>query len=292
MSAQNKHGLGRGLEALFGDEDIDLNLDGESKGSTGGIKMLSMKLLKAGKFQPRRSFNLEAIHTLAESIKEKGILQPILVRKVGEGYEIIAGERRFRAAQEAGLEEVPVIEKEFSDNEALEVALIENIVRQDLSPIDEAYGLDRLLRQFSYTQEKLGQVVGYSRSRIANSLRLLSLPTDVKKMVNEGKLTAGHARTLVGLENAAELAGEIIKNDLSVRQTEELIAKYKNNKEKQTVKKEKAPKDQDLTNIEAELSKKFGLKVQINAGQKGKGKVILMYNDLSELEKIIDQLEQ
>jgi ParB family chromosome partitioning protein len=292
MSAQNKHGLGRGLEALFGDEDIDLNLDGESKGSTGGIKMLSMKMLKAGKFQPRRSFNLEAIHTLAESIKEKGILQPILVRKVGEGYEIIAGERRFRAAQEAGLEEVPVIEKEFSDNEALEVALIENIVRQDLSPIDEAYGLDRLLRQFSYTQEKLGQVVGYSRSRIANSLRLLSLPTDVKKMVNEGKLTAGHARTLVGLENAAELAGEIIKNDLSVRQTEELIAKYKNNKEKQTVKKEKAPKDQDLTNIEAELSKKFGLKVQINAGQKGKGKVILMYNDLSELEKIIDQLEQ
>jgi ParB family chromosome partitioning protein len=292
MSAQNKHGLGRGLEALFGDEDIDLNLDGEPKGSTGGIKMLSMKLLKAGKFQPRRSFNLEAIHTLAESIKEKGILQPILVRKVGEGYEIIAGERRFRAAQEAGLEEVPVIEKEFSDNEALEVALIENIVRQDLSPIDEAYGLDRLLRQFSYTQEKLGQVVGYSRSRIANSLRLLSLPTDVKKMVNEGKLTAGHARTLVGLENAAELAGEIIKNDLSVRQTEELIAKYKNNKEKQTVKKEKAPKDQDLTNIEAELSKKFGLKVQINAGQKGKGKVILMYNDLSELEKIIDQLEQ
>lgn len=295
MAAQNKHGLGRGLEALFGDDDFDFNA--EISGQTTetpkqGVKTIMLEKLVAGKFQPRRVFNAEAIEALAESIKEKGVLQPILVRKSGDKYEIIAGECRFRAARAAGLTEVPVIEKDLADNEVLEVALIENVVRQDLTPIEEAAGFDRLMKEFSYTQEQLSKVAHKSRSYIANSLRLLNLPQNVQEMINCGTLSAGHARTLVGLENAEALAAQIVKQGLSVRQTEDLIGRLKNQKADTSAPKEKLTKDQELQLIEKELSEKFGLKVQINSGKNGKGKIIFSYNDISELESIIDKLEQ
>lgn len=292
MAAQNKHGLGRGLEALFGDEDLSFDLNSFNSENQSGIKTVSITNLRAGKYQPRQNFDQEAIDALTESVKEKGILQPILVRKKGGIYEIIAGERRYRAAQKAGLKEVPVIEKDLSDREVLEVALVENIVRQDLTPIEEAKGLEQLLNQFSYTQDKISKIIGKSRSYVANSLRLLSLPEDVKKYINEGKLSAGHARTLVGLENASALADQIIKQGLSVRQTEELIANLKNTKPEKSKKIAPKIKDKDLEALEKSLSEKIGLKVQINTGKNGKGKVILTYNELSELENIIDKLEQ
>ena len=294
MAAQNKHGLGRGLEALFGDDDFDLNLDLNTSVNSvkSGVQDIPVSQLTAGKYQPRQNFDNEALEALAESVKEKGVLQPILVRKSATGYEIIAGERRFRAAQKAGLVKVPVIIKEMDDNEVLEVALIENIVRQDLTAIEEALGFEQLMQQFSYTQEKLSKVVGKSRSYIANSLRLLSLPQDVQDLVNNGKLTAGHARTLVGNENASSIANKIISEGLNVRQAENLASALKQETPLNTIKKEKKVKDVELQTIEKDLTQKIGLKVQINAGKNGKGKIILNYNDISQLENIINKLEQ
>lgn len=294
MAAQNKHGLGRGLEALFGDDDFDLNLDLNTSGISvkSGVQDIPVSKLTAGKYQPRQNFDNEALEALAESVKEKGVLQPILVRKLATGYEIIAGERRFRAAQKAGLTKVPVIIKEMDDNEVLEVALIENIVRQDLTAIEEALGFEQLMQQFSYTQEKLSKVVGKSRSYIANSLRLLSLPQDVQDLVNNGKLTSGHARTLVGNENASSIANQIISEGLNVRQAENLASALKQEAPLNTIKKEKKVKDVELQTIEKDLTQKIGLKVQINAGKNGKGKIILNYNDISQLENIINKLEQ
>lgn len=287
MSAANKRGLGRGLEALLGDDDLsfDINISDNEK----SVKTLKVSELKAGKFQPRTEFNESQINALANSVKEKGILQPILVRKMSDGYEIVAGERRYRAAIIAGLTEVPVIEKEFSDNEALEIALIENIVRQDLNDIEEATGLANLIDKFSYTQERLSHVVGKSRSYIANSLRLLSLPEEVKQLLKEKKISAGHARTLIGCKNALALAQKIIKDGLNVRQTEEFVSKLKNPVKKEI--KTKKIKDSDLLQIEQNLTQKIGIKVQINTGKNGKGKVVLNYKDISELENIINKLE-
>ena len=287
MSAVNKRGLGRGLEALLGDDDLsfDINISDNEK----SVKTLKVSELKAGKFQPRTEFNESQINALANSVKEKGILQPILVRKMSDGYEIVAGERRYRAAIIAGLTEVPVIEKEFSDNEALEIALIENIVRQDLNDIEEATGLANLIDKFSYTQERLSHVVGKSRSYIANSLRLLSLPEEVKQLLKEKKISAGHARTLIGCKNALALAQKIIKDGLNVRQTEEFVSKLKNPVKKEI--KTKKIKDSDLLQIEQNLTQKIGIKVQINTGKNGKGKVVLNYKDISELENIINKLE-
>lgn len=287
MSAANKRGLGRGLEALLGDDDLsfDINISDNEK----SVKTLKVSELKAGKFQPRTEFNESQINALANSVKEKGILQPILVRKMSDGYEIVAGERRYRAAIIAGLTEVPVIEKEFSDNEALEIALIENIVRQDLNDIEEATGLAGLIDKFSYTQERLSHVIGKSRSYIANSLRLLSLPEEVKQLLKEKKISAGHARTLIGCKNALALAQKIIKDGLNVRQTEEFVSKLKNPVKKEI--KTKKIKDSDLLQIEQNLTQKIGIKVQINTGKNGKGKVVLNYKDISELENIINKLE-
>ena len=289
MAASNKHGLGRGLGALFGDEDLELNVDGVvAVSERHGIKMVKIDDLSAGKYQPRQSFDSEAINALAESVKEKGVLQPILVRKSGDKYEIIAGERRYRAARQAGLTEVPVIEKNLADNEALEVALIENIV-----PLEEAAGFEQLIKSFSYTQEKLAGIVGKSRSYITNSLRLLTLPEGVKTLLNQQKLTAGHARALVGRDDAEQLAQKIAAEGLNVRQVEALVSEERDSspESKKRPLREKPQKDADLNEIENSLSQKYGLKVQINAGKNGKGKIVLAYNDLSQLEKIIEKLE-
>lgn len=288
MSSVNKHGLGRGLGALLGDDDLNLDLEflDDEKQSVKNVKVTD---LHAGKFQPRTHFDDEKIKSLAKSVKEKGILQPLLVRKDFKGYEVVAGERRLRAAILAGLTEVPVIEKELSDVETLEIALIENIVRQNLNDIEEAKGFSKLMSEYAYTQEKISEIVGKSRSYIANSLRLLNLPDDVKQLLIDKKISAGHARALIGCKNAFSLAQKIIKEGLNVRQTEELVAKAKNTAIKPE--KIKKVKDSDLLEIENNLTQKIGIKVQINAGKNGKGKVVLNYKDLSELENIINKLE-
>lgn len=298
-NSSKKFGLGRGLEALLGDEEINLNLDDETADvsdfvnntvfKTENSNEIKVSDIEPCKFQPRTEFNQEALETLAESIKEKGVLQPLLLRRKDEKYEIIAGERRWRAAKIAGLETVPAIIRDLSDGETLEIALIENLQRENLSAIEEADGLNRLMTEYEYTQENLGKVIGKSRSYIANSLRLLTLPESVKNDVKNGNLTAGHARALVGCGNAEELA-EIIKNKkLSVRETEELVSREKN---KKIIVKEPEQPDFDLIKIMQDLQERLKLKVKINAGKKGKGSVTLQYNNPAELSSILDLLEQ
>lgn len=300
MSNNNKKfGLGRGLEALLGDDEINLNLDDETTDVSDFVNNTVFKSensneikvseIEPNKYQPRTEFNDEALNSLAESIKEKGILQPLLLRRKDGKYEIIAGERRWRAAKIAGLETVPAIIRDLSDAETLEIALIENLQRENLSAIEEAEGLNRLMSEYEYTQEVLGRVIGKSRSYIANSLRLLSLPDSVKKSVKDGSLTAGHARALVGCENAEELAELIKTRKLSVRETEELVSREKS---KKILVKQPKEVDFDLLKIMQDLEERLKLKVKINAGKKGKGSVTLQYNNPAELSSILDLLEQ
>lgn len=295
LEDNKKKSLGRGLGALLGGDDVDLDVLMEmpvekhqsENVQPRNVNTININDLHAGKYQPRTEFDKEALDALVESIKEKGVLQPLLVRKQGDKYEIIAGERRWRAAKIAGLKEVPVIVKEFSDQEALEVALVENLLRENLSAIEEAEGLQRLITEFSHTQEALSQIVGKSRSHIANTLRLLNLPQEIQNMVKENKLSAGHARALVGLDNAVELAKQIIAKDLNVRQVEELVAKQKEPKKEKVVVK----KDQDLTDIENDLNKELGLRIKITPSKMGGGKVVLQYASPAELDMIIDILD-
>lgn len=292
MLEENKRkSLGRGLGALLGDEDLDfadLNEPVRPHASSKNADFIPISDIVPGKYQPRTEFDAEALDSLAESIREKGVLQPLLVRRQGGKYELIAGERRWRASKIAGLDKVPVIIKELNDKEVLEVALVENLLRENLSAIEEAEGFQRLINEFSHTQEALSQIVGKSRSHIANMLRLLNLPEEVQALVKEGKLSAGHARALVGLENALSLAKTIIEKDLNVRQVEELVAKQKEPK------KEKAPKakDEDLESIEKDLNRELGLRIKITPSKQGGGKVVLQYASIAELDMIIEILEQ
>ncbi|MBR6664029.1 MAG: ParB/RepB/Spo0J family partition protein [Alphaproteobacteria bacterium] len=281
-SNQKRKSLGRGLNALMGDV-----FEEEAK-DTKPTNIVSIKEIIAGKYQPRSDFDEEALNSLSESIRDKGILQPLLVRKTADKYEIIAGERRWRAAQKAGLTEVPVVIKDLSDKEVLEAALVENILRENLSIIEEAEGFKRLIDEFSHTQDAVSQIVGKSRSHIANTLRLLSLPEEVKNMIKDGKLSAGHARTLVGLENACDLALQIVKKDLNVRQAEDFISKQKDQKQV----KPRAEKNNDLADIEKSLIDKLGLRIKITPNKQGGGKVVLQYSSVAELDMIIDTLEQ
>lgn len=302
MNTNNKKfGLGRGLEALLGDEEINLNLDDETADVSSFVENTVFKSEKNEikisdiapcSFQPRTEFDRDALESLAQSIKEKGVLQPLLVRKKNDKYEIIAGERRWRAAQLAGLEKVPAIVKDLSDSETLEIALIENLQRENLSAIEEAEGLNRLMNEYEYTQEVIGKVIGKSRSYIANTLRLLGLPEEIKQLVKENKLSAGHARALIGCENAIELANKIVKEGLSVREAETLAANAKGFSVKNIAPKEPKPVDRDLEKIMADLEEKLKLKVKINAGKKGKGSITLHYNTPAELSSLLDILEQ
>ncbi len=285
--SHKRKSLGRGLGALLGD-DIDF-LGKESGVSNSADRTVKLSSLSPSPFQPRLDFDEEALKSLAQSISEKGILQPLLVREIKNGtYEIIAGERRFRAAKMAGLKEVPVIVKNMDDKETLEVALVENLLRENLSAIEEAEGLQRLINEFSHTQEALAQVTGKSRSHIANTLRLLSLPLSVQQMVREGVLSAGQVRPLIGLDNAEELARKIAEKGLNARQAEELAAKAK----KPQVNKKAKIKDEDLEEISSFLTKNTGIKVKISANAKGGGKLVLEYNNPAELDKIVDILQQ
>ena len=283
--------LGRGLGALLGDAEFNIDEalnDMPTQSAQAPDDRVDVNLLFPSPFQPRKDFDEEALNALVESVKEKGVLQPLLVRKKNGRFEIIAGERRWRASKLAGLQTVPVIVKDMDDKEVLEVALVENLLSENLSAIEEAEGFQRLIDEFSHTQEALAQIVGKSRSHVANTLRLLNLPDSVKDLVREGTLSAGHARALVGLDNAETLAKQIVAKDLNVRQVEELVAKQKNPE----VKEPKKAKDEDIVEIEKDLNKNLGLRIKISPSKQGGGKVVLQYASAAELDMIIDILEQ
>lgn len=284
-------GLGKGLSALMGEDVVvlDQNVEQTPTVLMDKIVMVMLNALVPSPFQPRRVFDENALNDLVESIREKGVLQPLLVRpnpqKKG-GYEIIAGERRFRASQKAGLTQVPVIVKDFDDKAALEVALIENLQREDLNAIEEAEAYVRLLDEFKYTQEELSRVVGKSRSYVANMMRLLELPESIKTMLAEKQMTVGHARSLLTAKNPEKLAKEIVKKGLSVRETEKLVSEPKV-KEKL----EKPTKDTDVVALEDDLSKMLGAQVSIKWNGK-KGSMTIHYDSLGKLDTILQKLTQ
>ncbi len=285
-------GLGRGLSALLGEDDQDMaRLD---RGRTS--KAVAIELLSPGRFQPRRRMDDAAIETLAESIRDKGVLQPLLVRRHPDdpkGYEIVAGERRWRAAQMAGLHEVPVVIKALDDRETLEIALIENLQREDLTPVDEAVAFRRLMDEFGHTQDALAQAMGRSRSHIANTLRLLGLPDEIKSMLADRQLSAGHARALIGAADAVALARRAVKDGLSVRDVERLSRAPGHSSAANDSRAGKASgatvKDADTRALEADLSETLGLRVEI-AHQAPGGRLVMHYRSLDQLDGIIKRI--
>jgi ParB family chromosome partitioning protein len=280
---QGSRGLGRGLSALLGEGEPPATAARPAE--TAAQRTLPIAFLKPAKNQPRRIFREEDLKELAASIREHGVLQPILVRPMGppDAYEIVAGERRWRAAQLAKLHEVPVVVRAFTDAEALAAAIIENVQRADLNAVEEANAYQELISRFQYTQEQLSDVVGKSRSHIANTIRLLKLPDSVRAMVMEGKLSAGHARTLIGVPNPEELANEILSGALNVRQAEKK-AKAPNGKTTGKA------KDADTKALETSISNALGLNVQIeHKGERG-GAVKIQYKTLEQLDEIIRRL--
>lgn len=275
-----KRGLGRGLSALMADVVTEQQV---SRVGPGPIVKLPVETLVANPDQPRRYFDETALAELASSIREKGVIQPLVVRPKGEAYEIVAGERRWRAAQRAQLHEVPVVVREFTDTEVLEIAIIENIQRADLNAVEEAQGYRALIERFGHTQEKLAEVLGKSRSYIANLLRLLNLPEDVQALVRDGKLSAGHARALVTSDNAGALARKVVSEGLSVRQTEALT---KRPAAQSTPKPRDKAKDSDTQALENDLSAALGMKVSVDYDGGGKGRVTVAYKNMDQLDKL------
>jgi len=270
-----KKGLGRGLSSLIGETKTEIN-----------INKALISDLQSNKFQPRKLFDKESLQDLTNSIKERGIIQPIIVRKSSEDsskYEIIAGERRWLAAQKAGLHEVPIVIAKVDDLKSLEFAIVENVQRKDLNAIEEARGYQRLIEEFSYDQEKVAQFIGKSRSHITNFLRLLSLPETVLKLIEIKKLTAGHAKILVGLNNAEFVANKIVEKNLSVRQAENFVKIFKIKKQSY-----KKSKDSNLQALEASMIEKIGLNVLIKNNKNNSGSLAIEYKDLDQLNKIIE----
>ena len=270
-----KRGLGRGLSSLIGETKIETEKN-----------LLQIGDLIPNKYQPRKIFDEDNLNDLTNSIKERGILQPIIVRKSNDEkskFEIIAGERRWMAAQRAGLHNVPVVITEADDLKSLEFSIVENVQRHDLNPLEEAQGYKRLIDEFSYDQEKVSKFIGKSRSYITNSLRLLTLPSEVIKLIEAQKLTAGHAKILVGLENANFIANKIIEKKLSVRQAENFVKIFKNKKQKSN-----KVKDLNIKDLEMSVSNKVGLNVIIQNKKNNKGKIIFEYKELDQLNKIIE----
>ena len=279
MENRLKKGLGRGLSSLLGDSQKKIETN-----------KIPIKDLSRNKFQPRKNFNKESLEELTNSIREQGVIQPIIVRpdKTNEGkYEIIAGERRWLASQNAGLHEIPVVILDVDDNKSLEFAIVENVQRQDLNPIEEAKSYQRLINDFNYNQEKLSKFIGKSRSYIANSLRLLGLPEEVLAMLVSGSLSAGHARTLIGLNNASEIGKRIIKRKLSVRQSEVLVRQFKDKKFKLVHK-----KDSNILDLQKDLEEKTGLSVSISNKKNNSGTISFEYRDLDQLDKLINTIKK
>ena len=279
MENRLKKGLGRGLSSLLGDSSKKINTN-----------KISIKDIVRNKFQPRKYFDKESLVELTNSIKKQGIIQPIVVRpdksSVGK-YEIIAGERRWLASQNAGLHEIPAVILNVDDVKSLEFSIVENVQRQDLNPIEEARGYQRLVDDFNYNQEKLSQFIGKSRSYIANSLRLLSLPEDILLMVQQGNLSAGHARSLIGLNNSVEIAKKIIQKKLSVRQSEILARQFRDKKFKLVSK-----KDPNILDLQKNLEEKTGLNVSINNKKNNSGVISFEYKDLDQLDKLVDTIKK
>jgi ParB family chromosome partitioning protein len=276
-----KSRLGRGLASLIGDPSpMQSRLPPE-----GEQRMVGIDQLRAGRLNPRKDFREDELAELAESIRQKGLVQPILVRPEPSGstYEIVAGERRWRAAQKAGLHNVPVIVRDLVDQEVLELAIIENVQRSDLNPIEEASGYNELIERYGYTQEALAEVIGKSRSHLANTLRLLKLPESVRAMVQDGQLTAGHARALVGREDADVLAERIVRNDLNVRDVEALVQAAGADRAEERKPREKDP---DTRAFEKELSDALGLKVEIRRGSGESGMLMIKYGNYDQLDYI------
>ncbi|MDB4153728.1 ParB/RepB/Spo0J family partition protein [Candidatus Pelagibacter sp.] len=270
-----KKGLGRGLSSLIGETKVETLKN-----------QLSTSDLIPNKYQPRKIFDEDNLNDLTNSIKERGILQPIIVRKSNDDkskFEIIAGERRWLAAQKAGLHTVPVVITEVDDLRSLEFAIVENVQRHDLNPLEEAQGYKRLINEFNYDQEKVSKFIGKSRSHIANCLRLLTLPLEVIKLIETQKLTAGHAKILVGLENSSFVANKIIEKKLSVRQAESFVKIFKNKRQKPN-----NQKDANIKDLEISVSNKIGLNVLIKNKKNNKGNITFEYKGLDQLNKIID----
>ncbi len=328
MSAMTKNaptktqarGLGKGLSALMSESysptaETPRERIAPQRGENGTVMTLSLSDIQPGKFQPRDHFDQGALLELAESIRRNGVVQPILVREVSAGkYEIIAGERRWRAANMAGQQKIPVIVRDFNDKKVMEIALVENVQREDLNPLEEAAGYQRLMSEYNYTQEELAVTVHKSRSHIANLLRLLELPEDIRQLLLEGKITMGHARALSGVPNASMLAEEIVQKGLSVRQTEKMARFGKKGSDEQDTRKprktadahdnrytsssqpapqsvafENTHRDPDIMALEETLSENLGLKVSINdRGQSGE--IMIAYNSLEQLDEILRRL--
>ena len=274
-----KKGLGRGLSSLIGETKIE-----DQRNKVPVIDLIP------NKYQPRKNFSERSLEDLTNSIKERGMIQPIIVRKslVEETkFEIIAGERRWLAAQKAGLHNVPVVVTEADDLKSLEFAIVENVQRHDLNPLEEAQGYKRLIDEFSYDQEKVSKFIGKSRSYISNSLRILTLPEDVIKLIETQKLSTGHAKVLVGLDNASFIAHKIVEKKLSVRQAENLVQLFKNKNRRS-----KTTKDSNILALELSISNKIGLNVDIQNNKRNKGKISFEYKDLDQLNKIIEIIKK
>jgi ParB family chromosome partitioning protein len=270
-----KKGLGRGLSSLIGETKVEVQTN-----------QLPITDLIPNKYQPRKNFDEANLEDLTNSIKERGMIQPIIVRKSNNEnskFEIIAGERRWLAAQRAGIHNVPVVITEADDLKSLEFAIVENVQRHDLNPLEEAQGYKRLIDEFSYDQEKVSKFIGKSRSYITNSLRILTLPDEVIKLIESNKLSTGHAKILVGLDNASFVANKIVENKLSVRQSENFVQLFKKKRQKS-----KITKDTNIIALELSISNKIGLNVEIQNNKRNKGKISFEYKDLDQLNKIID----
>ena len=274
-SSKIKKGLGRGLSSLIGETKVETPKN-----------QLSISDLIPNKYQPRKIFDEENLNDLTNSIKERGILQPIIVRKSNDDkfkFEIIAGERRWLAAQRAGLHKVPVVKAEVDDLKSLEFAIVENVQRLDLNPLEEAQGYRRLIDEFAYDREKVSKFIGKSRSHIANTLRLLTLPDTIIKLIESQELSAGHAKILVGLENASFVASKIVEKKLSVRQAEKLVNTFKNYRQNS-----KNKKFANIVDLETSIYNKIGLNVEIKNKKNNKENITFEYKDLDQLNKIID----
>ncbi len=278
IDSKLKKGLGRGLSSLLGDSSKNIETN-----------KIAIKDIVRNKFQPRKNFNKDSLAELTNSIKEQGVIQPIIVRpsaSLDGKYEIIAGERRWLASQNAGLHEVPTVILNVDDVKSLEFAIVENVQRQDLNPIEEARGYQRLVDDFSYNQDKLSKFIGKSRSYIANSLRLLSLPDEVLSMVEQENLSSGHARSLIGLNNSVDIAKKIIQKKLSVRQAEVLARQFRNKKFKLVHK-----KDPNILDLQKTLEEKTGLNISISNKKSNSGTITFEYKDLDQLDRIINTIK-
>jgi len=293
VSDDPKRRLGRGLSALLGDEGADH----ASLEQVRGQRSVPVDKLRPGKAQPRRNFDADDLAELVASVREKGVLQPILVRRDpagGDGWEIVAGERRWRAAQQAQLHEVPVVIRELSDRDALEIALIENLQRESLTPIEEAAAYQRLIDEYHHTQDVLAKAIGKSRSHVANTLRLLALPTEVRGLVDAGKLSAGHARALIGTDNPAALARDVVSRGLNVRQVEELVRRRRAPAPfgRKAGRPAAGAKDADTLALERSLASLLGLRVEMRLQGKGTqgGSLVIHYDTLDQLDDVLQRL--